>query len=577
MKAPRHIPQAPGSPDAPGQAPAPPAAGEATLAFLLRRMRHTSDFPALSESIASIQSLSNAEHERLDRLAEAILKDVALTHKLLRVVNAAGLRRTGEPISTVSRAIALIGYARVRDLATSLLLVEHLQDKQHAQQLKEEFVRAVLAGTLADELCQVAGRSEEAYLAALMRNLGRLLAEFYLPQEAAQVRERCRPDGARAAAGEGIDPGAAAAGTGQAPGVASGGATAAAPVSEARASEDVLGLSYDALGAGVGRHWGLADSLLQLIAPPLGPLPGRSLDGDPQRLRWLASAANEAADALFFHPPDVAADKLRLIAMRYDRALGAGPQDWLDAAVRARQRLAELSRGLELKLTPGSMAERLLDAYYVDAPQAGRDPGPPAVSELGALDAPRAEPPAEDAAAILTAGIQDITATLVEPFALASVLRMVLETLLRALGARRVVFCLRDARAPRLVGRFGLGERAQELAPRFDVALLPPGPLAGAAVPDLFSAIALKGVDTLIEDASAPGIAARLPAWFRQELAAPTFLLLPLVLKQPAGDKVIGLIYADQDRPGGLRLDARELALVRTLRNQAVMAFRMAG
>ncbi|MBI5333433.1 MAG: HDOD domain-containing protein [Burkholderiales bacterium] len=555
----------------------PLAAGEATLAFLLRRMRHTSDFPALSESIASIQSLSNAEHDRLDRLAEAILKDVALTHKLLRVVNAAGLRRTGEPISTVSRAIALIGYARVRDLATSLLLVEHLQDKQHAQQLKEEFVRAVLAGTLADELCQVAGRSEEAYLAALMRNLGRLLAEFYLPQEAAQVRERCRPDGARAAAGEGIDPGAAAAGTGQAPGVASGGATAAAPVSEARASEDVLGLSYDALGAGVGRHWGLADSLLQLIAPPLGPLPGRSLDGDPQRLRWLASAANEAADALFFHPPDVAADKLRLIAMRYDRALGAGPQDWLDAAVRARQRLAELSRGLELKLTPGSMAERLLDAYYVDAPQAGRDPGPPAVSELGALDAPRAEPPAEDAAAILTAGIQDITATLVEPFALASVLRMVLETLLRALGARRVVFCLRDARAPRLVGRFGLGERAQELAPRFDVALLPPGPPAGAAVPDLFSAIALKGVDTLIEDASAPGIAARLPPWFRQELAAPTFLLLPLALKQPAGDKVIGLIYADQDRPGGLQLDERELALVRTLRNQAVMAFRMAG
>ncbi|MFZ5521644.1 MAG: HDOD domain-containing protein [Pseudomonadota bacterium] len=584
-------PQAAGLSDSPGEAQPPLAAGEATLAFLLRRMRHTSDFPALSESIASIQSLSNAEHERLDRLAEAILKDVALTHKLLRLVNTAGLRRTGEPISTVSRAIALIGFARVRDLATSLLLVEHLQDKQHAQQLKEEFVRAVLAGTLADELCQVAGRSEEAYLAALMRNLGRLLAEFYLPQEAAQVRERCRPDGARAAAGEGPglgmgagvapserpSPGAAAAGTGQTPVATSGGATAAAPISEARASEDVLGLSYDALGAGVGRHWGLADSLLQLMAPPVGPLPGRSLDGDPQRLRWLASAANEAADALFFHPPDVAADKLRLIAMRYGRALGAGPQDWLDAAVRARQRLAELSRGLELKLTPGSMAERLLDAYYVDAPQAGRDAGPPAVSELGALDAPRAEPPAEDAAAILTAGIQDITATLVDQFTLPSVLRMVLETLLRALGARRVVFCLRDARAPRLVGRFGLGERAQELAPRFDVALLPPGPSAGGAVPDLFSAIALKGVDTLIEDASAPGIAARLPAWFRQELAAPTFLLLPLVLKQPAGDKVIGLIYADQDRPGGLRLDERELALVRTLRNQAVMAFRMAG
>lgn len=551
--------------------PAPAAAGEATLAFLLRRMRHTSDFPALSESIASIQSLSNAENESLSRLAEAILKDVALTHKLLRLVNTAGLRRTGEPISTVSRAIALIGFARVRDLATSLLLVEHLQDKQHAQQLKEEFVRAVLAGTLADELCQVAGRSEEAYLAALMRNLGRLLAEFYLPQEAAQVRERCRPDaGAQAAAASAAS---ASSGSSAAPSARSSNpaSTPSAPMDEARASEEVLGLSYDTLGAGVGRHWGLADSLLQLIAPPVGPLPARSLEGDPQRLRWLATAANEAADALFFHPPDVAADKLRLLAMRYGRALGAGPQDWLDAAVRARQRLAELSRGLELKLTPGSMAERLLDAYYVDAPQAGRDV--PAVSELGALQAPAAEP-GEDAAAVLTAGIQDITATLVDQFALASVLRMVLETLLRALGARRVVFCLRDARSPRLVGRFGLGERAQELAPRFEVPL---GPPAAGEAPDLFAAVALKGVDTLIADAAAPGIAARLPGWFRQEVAAPTFLLLPLVLKQPAGEKVIGLIYADQGQAGGLRLDERELALVRTLRNQAVMAFRMAG
>lgn len=518
-----------------------PAAGEATLAFLLRRMRHTSDFPALAESIASIQSLSNAENESLGRLAEAILKDVALTHKLLRLVNTAGLRRGSEPISTVSRAIALIGFARVRDLATSLLLMEHLEDKQHAQLLKEEFVRAVLAGTIADELCRTAGRSEEAYLAALMRNLGRLLAEFYLPQEAAQVRERCRPQ---------VPP-------------------AGAVPDEAEASHEVLGLSYDDLGAGVARSWGLSETLLQLMAPPVGPLP-RSLAQDPQRLRWLATAANESADALFFHAPDVAADRLRALATRYGRALDAGPQDWLDAAVRARQRLAELSRGLDLKLTPGSMAERLLDAYYVDAPQAAREA--PAVSELGALEV--AEPAGADAASILTAGIQDITATLVDSFALASVLRMVLETLYRALDARRVVFCLRDARAARLVGRFGLGERAQELAPRFDVSVAPPAP---GAVLDLFAAIALKGVDTLIDDATVPGIAARLPAWWRDDVAAPTFLLLPLVLKQAAGDKVIGLIYADHAQPGGLHLAEHELALVRTLRNQAVMAFKLAA
>jgi hypothetical protein len=35
-----------------------------------------------------------------------------------------------------------------------------------------------------------------------------------------------------------------------------------------------------------------------------------------------------------------------------------------------------------------------------------------------------------------------------------------------------------------------------------------------------------------------------------------------------------GLIYADMSEIGGLKLDEKELALLRTLRNQAVMAFR---
>jgi hypothetical protein len=37
------------------------------------------------------------------------------------------------------------------------------------------------------------------------------------------------------------------------------------------------------------------------------------------------------------------------------------------------------------------------------------------------------------------------------------------------------------------------------------------------------------------------------------------------------------LIYADMAQPGALALGEKELALLRTLRNQAVMAFRQAS
>jgi general stress protein 26 len=90
---------------------------------------------------------------------------------------------------------------------------------------------------------------------------------------------------------------------------------------------------------------------------------------------------------------------------------------------------------------------------------------------------------------------------------------------------------------------------------------------------DLFAAVCLRGADTLINDATEPRMQARLPAWYRSGLDAPSFLLLPLQIK----GQTFALIYADQSTPGGIVVDDKALGLLRTLRNQAVMAFRQAG
>jgi hypothetical protein len=74
----------------------------------------------------------------------------------------------------------------------------------------------------------------------------------------------------------------------------------------------------------------------------------------------------------------------------------------------------------------------------------------------------------------------------------------------------------------------------------------------------------------MISDATESRIVPRLPEWYRNSLNAPTFLLLPLQIKGAP----FGLIYADKIEHGSLELDEKELALLRTLRNQAVMAFK---
>jgi hypothetical protein len=341
----------------------------------------------------------------------------------------------------------------------------------------------------------------------------------------------------------------------------------------------------------VARHWRLPEALQRCMRRPETHSPPLPLAPGPERLRWLAVAANEMSDALWQADEATLAARLEAVAQRHGRALGLTLQDLRRATGDARQVLAQMASAMGLTLPLGSPGQKVLAHGAAPDPRdsllphqlvatqnllpggAGAEEPTlllPAVATAGGplpATAPALNPAVTD---MLAAGIQDITDTLAgDSFHLNEVLRMVLETMYRALGFQRMVFCLRDAASGQIKGRFGLGERAAALSPVFQVPLRWP---AGQA-PDLFGAVCLKGSDTLIADSRAPSISPRLPAWYREQVDAPSFLLLPMMMRGAP----FALIYADQTQAGGLQLADRELALLRTLRNQAVMAFRQAS
>ncbi|AWI81075.1 hypothetical protein CEW87_17930 [Parazoarcus communis] len=170
-----------------------------------------------------------------------------------------------------------------------------------------------------------------------------------------------------------------------------------------------------------------------------------------------------------------------------------------------------------------------------------------------------------DTETVLSAGIQDISNTLVEDFKLNDVLRIILETMYRAIGFRPVLLCIRDARSNTMQGRFGLGPDVPELARKFHFPL--------SFTPDIFHAAISKGADILISDVNDPKIADRIPGWFRDSVQTSTFVLLPLTIKQ----KPVALIYADKDHADEIVISERELSLLKTLRNQAVLAIKQAS
>ena len=87
---------------------------------------------------------------------------------------------------------------------------------------------------------------------------------------------------------------------------------------------------------------------------------------------------------------------------------------------------------------------------------------------------------------------------------------------------------------------------------------------------DVFSVVLAKNVDLLITDIGAENIRARIPDWFRKSALGHTFVLLPIVVDH----KAIGLFYGEKTQAGDLTVEPREMNLLKTLRNQAVLALR---
>jgi GAF domain-containing protein len=60
------------------------------------------------------------------------------------------------------------------------------------------------------------------------------------------------------------------------------------------------------------------------------------------------------------------------------------------------------------------------------------------------------------------------------------------------------------------------------------------------------------------------------PTWYRTAIGARGMVLLPIVNRK----RTLGLIYADSNSPTTLHFSSEELGLLKTLRNQAVLAMR---
>lgn len=134
------------------------------------------ELPALASVVQDLHRLSQADKASVQQLANLLLRDAALTAKVLRIGNSVYYNPSQESIRTVSRAIVLIGFDNVRVIGTSVSLIDKLLDKAPREQLQmllaRSFHAAVQARNIADYV--LTRNQEEVFIAALLHTLGEL-------------------------------------------------------------------------------------------------------------------------------------------------------------------------------------------------------------------------------------------------------------------------------------------------------------------------------------------------------------------------------------------------------------------
>jgi HD-like signal output (HDOD) protein len=492
-------------------------------AALMQKVCGDEDMFALGSSVARVIQMADSDAHGTHDLAYYVLSDVALTQRILRLANTVQYRvAAGTAVTTVSRAISLLGFDNVKTTALGMLLVDALGNS-HATAVRVELEAALCASLVGREMARHSfyQGAEEASIGALFKNLAPLLV-------ASHEHERYREIAALVAAGK---------------------------HTVGQASQLILGCSYDALSEAVLAEWNIPD----VIVRAQSALPSGTLKVAANRGEWMRQVASFGLEVarLLARPGDPAGTpEAKALLARYGGALN------IDAT-----QLDEL-----FQMVQQGMDALLKSMNMTPAPKLAPEPdggGLPNVLMLATLDAgedqegschPSGKP--KNARELLLAGVQDVTQMRASGQGKVNeVILAVLETLYRSMGFRCATVCLKDPRAGQYRARVSFGENEARVQAGFAF------PTASSR--DIFHLAMENNADLMIEDATSTKIRDLLPAWHRQLLPdAQSFIVLPLVV----GKVQLGLFYGDRVRTAPEGVPPDETSLIKALKGQVLAA-----
>ncbi len=516
-----------------------------TIDLLMARMADMNDFPAVSKNIIEInektgpRSLTSAT-----QLASIITKDYSLTTKLLKMVNSALYGQFSGQITTISRAVVILGFEQVRLVATSLILFEQMQNTGQKKELKTSLLTSFLSGILARDLAEKLKMqtTEEVFICAMLHKFGKLMIMYYLPELYAEINNLIEEK----------------------------------ELSEEKAVRQVLKCSYDSIGMSVAQAWGLPKTIISGMKK-VSPAAVRKKNAG-EETRIISFFANEVYEILASNMPIQEKKKAQQLLVKNFKKIipfrAAVIEEMVDDA---NKKAKDFSFVLGLNNYQETVLKRL--SFKAKPQKRKKTAHTPPIKEL-----PKALPPSQldlvnyklsaagkqgagspldvEKQILIMNGVRDIThAQLKDDYKLDDVMNMVAETIFRGLGVSRVVICIKDTRSNVMKARYGFGQFISDILKKFKFPM--------EDVKDIFNRSLADKADIYVPDTDDETTSAFLPTWYSGILKDKCFALLPIVVN----NDVIGLLYVDMQGKDK-SVSVEKVNYLKMLRDQIVLAIR---
>ncbi len=468
--------------------------GAGSLDTWIRRLNRE-DMPIFARTAQIITGITSRDSSSFSEMARGILQDASLTSRVLKLSNSVYYNPGRSSISTISRAVMLLGFDTVYGMCLSYSLVEETLKGTHRQRVIEEMTRSFHAAVQAKAfaIARKDKSPEEVFIAALLYRLG-YIAFWCFAKDAADKLEAAMKE-------PGLTP--------------------------AQAEQKVLGFRLQQLTKELGRGWNLGSLLDTALDAGIRATPrvsmihlGHTLASTVEEHGWSdrKTAKVMARIAEFLNMPLEATVKIVHMAAK-------------DAVrVAANYGVPKSSRIIPM---PSDEPEPAVELESEEEPMEEEGAGTEVVFEFP-----------EPNRTIQLQVLHELSSLLLEPrIDINFLFSALMEGIFRGVGMDRVLFALLTRDRSQLRGRSGLGWTKESTVRDFSA---PTKPLS----PNIFSYAMETHEPLWITDNPHPSIARLLTPEVRSLSDSAPFFIMSL---SPRGQS-IGFIYADR-QPSERELD----------------------